>query len=111
MVLRHRLCHLDALPDPGSKGFTVNGEPVFVVKQRGRVYLYRNQCPHIGIALEWVEDQFLDISHTMIQCANHGALFVIEDGRCVAGPCSGQALTALPYEIVDGYVELLIERA
>jgi nitrite reductase/ring-hydroxylating ferredoxin subunit len=74
MVLRHRLCHLDALPDPGSKGFTVNGEPVFVVKQRGRVYLYRNQCPHIGIALEWVEDQFLDISHTMIQCANHGLI-------------------------------------
>ncbi|ARU27672.1 Rieske 2Fe-2S domain-containing protein [Cellvibrio sp. PSBB006] len=110
MVQRQRLCHLDTLPDPGSKGFSVNGENVFLIKQHGKVYLYRNQCPHIGIALEWVEDQFLDASHTMIQCANHGALFVIENGECVAGPCSGKALIALPFDIVDGYVELIAER-
>ena len=46
----------------------------------------------------------------MIQCANHGALFVIENGECVAGPCSGEALVALPFDIVDGYVELIAER-
>ena len=46
----------------------------------------------------------------MIQCANHGALFVIENGECVAGPCNGKALIALPFDIVDGYVELIAER-
>lgn len=103
----HRLCHLDELRDPGSRGFSVNGEKIFVVKQRNKIYVYRNQCPHIGITLEWVEDQFLDTSQSMIQCANHGALFVIESGLCVAGPCSGQSLTTLPFAINDGYVELV----
>jgi nitrite reductase/ring-hydroxylating ferredoxin subunit len=31
----------------------------------------------------------------MIQCATHGALFLIESGECVAGPCAGQSLQAL----------------
>jgi Ferredoxin subunits of nitrite reductase and ring-hydroxylating dioxygenases len=108
MVQYHRLCHLDALPDPGSKGFTINGDNVFVVRQRNNIYVYRNRCPHIGITLEWVADQFLDSSQSMIQCANHGALFVIETGLCVAGPCSGQALIPLSFEIVDGYVNLIV---
>lgn len=107
MTQSHRLCHIDTLPDPGSKGFRLGDEAFLVVKQRGSCYLYRNHCPHVGIALEWVEDQFLDPSNTMIQCANHGALFVIENGRCVAGPCSGQSLIAVPFEIIDGYIELV----
>jgi nitrite reductase/ring-hydroxylating ferredoxin subunit len=28
----------------------------------------------------------------MIQCAHHGALFLIENGECVTGPCAGQSL-------------------
>ena len=66
------------IPENGSKGFECNGEKYFAVKKDKAIYIYKNSCPHIGVALEWVEDQFLDSSHTMIQCANHGALFVIE---------------------------------
>ena len=40
-------------------------------------------------------DQFLDPSNSLIQCATHGALFLIENGECVAGPCAGQSLTAI----------------
>lgn len=107
MSQRYRLCHIDTLPDPGSKGFVVNGNNIFVVKQRGAVYVYRNQCPHIGVALEWVEDQFLDNSKTMIQCANHGALFVIENGECVAGPCTGKSLIHIPFTVIDDHIELI----
>ncbi|WP_148053418.1 Rieske 2Fe-2S domain-containing protein, partial [Pseudomonas fluorescens] len=53
------------------------------------------RCPHRGVGLEWHHDQFLDPSNSLIQCATHGALFLIEDGECVAGPCVGQALTAI----------------
>jgi len=94
------------IPENGSKGFECNGEKYFAVKKDSAVYIYKNSCPHIGVALEWVEDQFLDSSQTMIQCANHGALFVIENGACVAGPCSGQKLTAVKFVVVDGVIYL-----
>ncbi|MEE8263379.1 MAG: Rieske (2Fe-2S) protein, partial [Gammaproteobacteria bacterium] len=41
----------------------------------------------------WVPDQFLDETGNLLQCATHGALFRIEDGFCVAGPCTGASLT------------------
>jgi nitrite reductase/ring-hydroxylating ferredoxin subunit len=103
-----RLCALDDIPDEGSKGFHVSGRKLFAVKQRGKVYLYQNACPHLGIALEWVEDQFLDSSRSMIQCANHGALFVIDSGKCVSGPCSGQKLKTIAYELRDGDIYIAI---
>lgn len=99
-----RLCSLADIPEGGSKGFNYDGRKLFAVKQRGKVYLYQNSCPHLGIPLEWVEDQFLDSSGSMIQCANHGALFVIETGKCVAGPCNGRALTPLNFHIDDGNI-------
>lgn len=97
--------HTKDIPENGSKGFEYNGEKYFAVKTN-KIYIYKNYCPHLGIALEWVEDTFLDSSNTMIQCANHGALFVIENGACVAGPCSGKKLTAIRFEIVDDVIFL-----
>ena len=94
------------IPENGSKGFECNGEKYFAVKKDNTVYIYKNSCPHIGVALEWVEDQFLDSSQTMIQCVNHGALFVIESGDCVAGPCSGQKLTAVKFSIQNDLIFL-----
>jgi nitrite reductase/ring-hydroxylating ferredoxin subunit len=93
-----------AIPENGSKGFECNGEKYFVIKKKNKLHVYKNSCPHIGVALEWVEDQFLDSSHTMIQCANHGALFVIESGMCVAGPCTGRKLTAVKFDVIDGFI-------
>ena len=95
---------IDAVPEGGSKGFSHNGKKMFAVKKKGRVFVYINSCPHIGIALEWEADKFLDSSKSMIQCANHGALFVIENGNCVAGPCSGKKLTAVAFDITDGII-------
>jgi len=47
-------------------------------------------------SLGWQPDRFLDDSASLIQCATHGALFLIENGECIAGPCAGQSLTAVP---------------
>lgn len=91
------LCKLDAIPEGASKGFLLEGYKLFAVKQQGNFYIYRNSCPHLGIPLEWVDDQFLDTSNSMIQCANHGALFVIESGECVSGPCAGRKLQTLEF--------------
>ncbi|MNT92136.1 hypothetical protein D3C72_2333610 [compost metagenome] len=48
--------------------------------------------------MEWLPDQFLDSSGSLIQCATHGALFLIESGECVAGPCAGESLLPLALE-------------
>jgi nitrite reductase/ring-hydroxylating ferredoxin subunit len=101
------LCRVDELEDPGSKGFTVNNLDLFVVKHDARIYVYKNLCPHLGVNLEWQEDQFLDSDKNLIQCSTHGALFLIDNGNCVAGPCAGDKLKALPFYIKDGEIYLM----
>ncbi len=81
------------------KSFDLCGNNYFVVKKFGQLHAYRNRCPHQLINLEWKENTFLDIDKSLIQCASHGALFTIKDGHCVAGPCLGQKLQALPLRI------------
>jgi nitrite reductase/ring-hydroxylating ferredoxin subunit len=89
------LCPSHALAESKSLGFELDGLKLLVVRRSWHVYAYRNRCPHRGVALEWHTHQFLDQSASLIQCATHGALFLIESGECVAGPCAGQSLQAL----------------
>ena len=96
------LCHTSEIAEGLSKGFEVDGQPVFAVRKNGRFYVYRNHCPHLGINLEWQPDQFLDSEGSLIQCAMHGALFLIDSGECISGPCTGRSLSALPCEERDG---------
>ncbi|EKT4467593.1 Rieske (2Fe-2S) protein [Pseudomonas putida] len=91
----HFLCASTDLAEGASRAFSVAGEHLFGVRRQGRVYLYRNRCPHRGIPLNWDADAFLDDSASLIHCAHHGALFLIESGECVAGPCEGEQLDAL----------------
>lgn len=103
-----RLCRLDELPDPGSRGFSLTTDAglqdIFVVRRGDRAFAYLNHCPHTGSPLDWQPDQFLNLERTLIQCATHMALFRIEDGHCLAGPCAGQALTPLAVTLLDGWV-------
>jgi nitrite reductase/ring-hydroxylating ferredoxin subunit len=107
---RRHLCRLDELPDPGSRGFTLGSHTgaveIFMVRRGPQVYAYRNSCPHTGATLEWQPDVFLDHSRTLIQCGLHGALFRIENGECVHGPCVGRHLEAVPVEVRDGTILL-----
>ena len=98
-----RLCNSDELEEGGSRGFAIGGG-LLLVRRHGRVFAYRNRCPHRGIPLEWQADRFLADSASLIQCATHGALFLIESGACVAGPCAGKSLSALPCQERDGAI-------
>lgn len=98
------LCNLSEIPEGGSRALESEGEPLFAVKKAGQVYLYRNDCPHDYIPLNQEADEFLDASRTLIECANHGALFTIETGDCVAGPCLGDCLEAVPFKLENGFL-------
>ena len=101
-----RLCAVSELNDMSSKSFHNQRGHIFVVRKGEQIYAYENNCPHYGIHLEWQPDQFLDAEQRLIQCANHGAQFLIETGECIAGPCVGEYLTAVPCEVRDGVVYL-----
>jgi nitrite reductase/ring-hydroxylating ferredoxin subunit len=107
-----RLCDLDALGDPGTLGFEIPlGDAqlplaLFVVRKGDRVYGYRNSCPHTGAPLEWLPNQFLDRDNSFIECALHGALFDIAEGRCLRGPCVGDSLQRVAVTVRDGAVWL-----
>ena len=102
------LCRLDEIDDPGSTGFEqIDGEkPFFIVRRGDGVFAYRNSCPHYGAPLDWKPDAFLSYEKDLILCSMHSALFNIDDGVCVDGPCPGQALEPLAVEIVGGGIYL-----
>jgi nitrite reductase/ring-hydroxylating ferredoxin subunit len=89
------LCNGNELAEGKSRGFEIDGLLLLAVRRAGQVHVYQNRCPHRGVPLEWHPDQFLDSSASLIQCATHGALFLIESGDCIAGPCEGKALNAI----------------
>lgn len=100
--MQHYLCDLEDLSPNSAKGFQILDTPIVLVHYRGQHYAYINSCPHRSIPLEWQPDQFLDYEKQFIQCATHGAMFRIEDGLCIAGPCVDDRLDPLPLQIVDG---------
>lgn len=95
------LCHIDELREGTGLGFEVDGARVFAVKWHGRIYLYRNRCPHQGTPLDWNPNTFFDCEGEHLQCSTHGALFEADSGRCIAGPCLGARLQAWPYRLED----------
>jgi len=96
------LCAADAVGERCARGFDIGGESIFALRFDGEIHVYRNSCPHLGVELNWLEDQFFDLDGALIQCATHGALFDPATGACLAGPCRGQALERLPSEVRDG---------
>ncbi len=101
------LCGVDDIQENSSKGFELkNGDHVFAVKKNGKVSVYLNSCPHYSVPLEVKKDRFLDANKKYIQCFTHGALFEIETGLCVVGPCSGASLKAIGFKLEKGYIKL-----
>lgn len=97
------VCHINDLKDHQTYGYQIalkeSEMDILVLRQGQAVRAYLNHCPHLGIPLNWQPDKFLSLEQTHIQCSTHGALFTLEEGYCIAGPCRGQSLSALPTEI------------
>ena len=76
----------------------------FVVRRVGGVVGYVDRCPHAGVPLAQRLDDYLSPSGDLIACSWHGALFTLDEGLCVGGPCVGQHLTAWPVTVTNGIV-------
>lgn len=99
----HLLCNVNDVDEEDSKEFVIPGAEndvtVFVVKKDGLISIFTNHCPHLGVPLNMEPDRFLDVEKNFVICSTHGALFKIDDGECVHGPCLGKKLTPVSYEV------------
>jgi nitrite reductase/ring-hydroxylating ferredoxin subunit len=98
-----RLCRLEELLDGDARGFDLGpgAEPreIFLYRDGGRVLAYENLCPHMAAPLDMSARELMAPDGAHFLCSTHGALFRVEDGLCVAGPCHGQALAQLAVEV------------
>lgn len=105
-----RFGRLEDIADGGSAGYIVDtsrGRRQYMAVRRGdRAFVYVNSCPHIGAPLDFEPGKFLNLERTHILCTNHGALFRIDDGYCVSGPCAGKHLEAAPAVVRSGFLVL-----
>ncbi len=99
---------LDQIADGAARNFVLQiGEARFhgfVVRRGGAVFGYVDRCPHAGLPLAHVLDQYLTPDASLIACSWHDALFTVEDGACVGGPCVGRSLTPWPVALREGRV-------
>ncbi|KPN21123.1 ferredoxin [Xanthomonas sp. Mitacek01] len=104
------LLALDAIDDGGFAEVEaiVDGDAESLVLHRdgARVQAWLNICPHAGRRLDWAPGQFLKSKAGDLVCAAHGASFSLADGVCIAGPCKGESLRAVPVSVRDGQVLL-----
>ena len=101
-----KICELSDIGPGNARGVELDNdiEIVIVRVSTADIVAYLNRCPHTGAPLNWQPDQFLDHAGKYIQCSNHAALFRIDDGVCVAGPCVGQSLSPFELKIRDGMI-------
>jgi nitrite reductase/ring-hydroxylating ferredoxin subunit len=104
-----RLCRFDELEDPGARNFVLEIRGArfhgFAVRQGAEIRGYVDQCPHAGLPLARKLDDYLTPKKDLIACSWHGALFRLEDGACVGGPCAGARLTPWPLLVEDGWIK------
>jgi nitrite reductase/ring-hydroxylating ferredoxin subunit len=99
---------LQELSDPDCREFSIgDGDwpfKGFIVRKGDQIYAYQNHCAHLGHPMNWLPDSFLTKDRRNIICASHGALFEIDSGLCIAGPCLGKALHPVEVRLVENEI-------
>lgn len=99
---------LDLIADGKARNYVLQIGPArfhgFVVRRGEAVFGYVDRCPHAGLPLAQALDQYLTPDGTMIACSWHGAVFTVENGDCVGGPCAGARLSAWPVRVEGGRI-------
>lgn len=107
---RRRLCALDSLPNRAAAMLSIgtgsDSQDILLVREDDRVHGFVNACPHMGVELDFKPDRIAIGEGRFLRCSHHGAVFRVEDGLCIAGPCQGDTLERLPIAIRDGMVTL-----
>jgi nitrite reductase/ring-hydroxylating ferredoxin subunit len=108
LLRMNKICNLDDIKDGGSIGLTleINGNLKMLIALRNgdRAFVYINSCPHIGTPLNLQAGKFMSHDKKYIICSTHGALFKIDTGHCIFGPCKDDYLDSLQIRIENGEI-------
>ena len=83
--------------------------PAFVIRFRGQVFGYLNECGHVPAQMDWQPGEFFDDSKLYLICSIHGALYAPDTGRCLGGRCHGKGLKPLKVREIEGQIYLAQE--
>jgi len=72
---------------------------LIVVRSGADVFGYVNECKHMQVALNLLDDYAVETNDHHMLCQHHYATYRFNDGYCVAGPCEGESLTAVPLAV------------
>ncbi len=95
----NKLCDLEQIKRSLVTGYRYQGHKLLVIHTSSSTGVYHNRCPHMGVNLDWQDNNFLVHDNAFLVCTLHGALFNLDDGMCIGGPCSGQPLQAVDFEL------------
>jgi nitrite reductase/ring-hydroxylating ferredoxin subunit len=81
-------------------------EECFVINYRGHLHAYVNQCRHIPMAMDWVDNQFFAARGRYLMCPTHSAYYEPASGECIAGPSGacGKFLYRVPLTVKRGVI-------
>ncbi len=96
------ICHEEELTEGSAVRFLLTGCDLIVIRRKGRLYAYRNECPHMNLPLSNRSKGIFDKDQGHLVCTQHAAVFDVENGRCVKGPCLGMELEPINIETNNG---------
>ncbi len=107
--IAYAICGVGDIPNRCARAFSLLGQAgeavhIVLVRWDRKIHGYRNRCPHHGTPLDWERDQFFDGTGTNLMCGKHGAVFALDNGVCLGGPCVGAALERLTLSIDGGEI-------
>lgn len=109
------ICPSLDLAELGSHSFQVLYRGVqqeaILVRFRGVVYGYLNQCVHMPRRLDGEEPRVFDEAGGAIRCSMHGITYRPETGECLSEICAGKFLTPLRVDEREGVLYLTDKRA
>lgn len=76
-----------------------------VVRADDKIVVYLDLCPHNKIVLS-ESGNYLTEDRSRLQCESHGATFDLANGSCDHGPCEGETLARIPFELTDAAVRI-----
>ncbi len=96
-------CTPEGQKNPATIQHPADIDSVLALREGARVRMWQNVCPHAGRRLDWAPGRFLRDGDHLV-CAHHGAVFELDGGKCVSGPCRGQSLMAIEVDVREGEV-------
>jgi nitrite reductase/ring-hydroxylating ferredoxin subunit len=101
------LCNVATLKSQHCLGFdpfATGKDTLFAIYRDNDVFVYQNRCPHEPVPLEYRRHHFMTKDRSQIMCFVHGARFEVDTGNCIHGPCLGEPLQKIAYQIINGAI-------